>query len=111
MKPGAHLSARSRAHHVAVGLPQRYPLLRRQIHRVTRLDVEGGVESALVAQRAVGAELSRRVRIHLEAFDPKTAPHLVPPDLRKTEEQPLFAAIAVDHRRRAAGARKPVGAL
>ena len=59
-------------------------------------------KAALVAQRAVGAELARRMRVGLDALDAGGVAHLVLPDLREGEEQPLLAGIAVDHRRRLA---------
>src|ERR1700751_795209 len=59
----------SGADHFAIGLPQRNPRLRRQVHRIPRLHVKSADKRVLVAQRAIGSELPRRVRIDLEALD------------------------------------------
>src|ERR1700761_2994570 len=109
MGPLAALWGLSGADHFAIGLPQRDSRLRGEVHRISRLHGKSLDKGILVAQRAVGTELPRRVRIDLEALDARGIAGLLAPDLREADEQPLLAGIAVDDGRRTAVARQPVG--
>lgn len=70
-------------------LPDNDAFLRHQVHRVPFLDLESLVEARLAHQRAVGAELVRRVRVcfHLNDCGParasfRASPSIAAPSLR-----------------------------
>src|SRR6185295_10570964 len=80
-------------------LPEPDALLRREIHLIARLHVEGGVPLVDVARGTVDAEVRRAVRIGQDLLAHLTIAILGTPDLREGEEEALVAGIAVEHRR------------